>query len=340
MEAFKHAASAAAHGAQRLGLLRLLERASAARSGLLHVLTYHRVAEPEAEPHLYPGLISATPAQFARQMRDLARRHRVLSLDEVLDSVRRRRPFPPRAVLITFDDAYTDFLAHAWPILEGERLPATLFVPTAFASEPGRGFWWDRLHHALQRAKTLDPFAEDRGNRPFDRTRLFKRLRERVKALPHHDAMAWVDQLCAEAEVGSSPRCVLQWDDLRTLARAGASLCPHTRNHPLLDRISAEEVREEVSGARRDLEREIGSALPVLAYPSGAYDAAAVRVVEEEGYELAFTTERGVVDLGRDTPLRLPRIPVGRRLSGPALRVQLLAQFARFDRHLASGELR
>jgi len=77
--------------------------------------------------------------------------------------------------------------------------------------------------------------------------------------------------------------------------------------------------------------------LPVLAYPSGAHDAAVVRAVEEEGFELAFTTDRGVVDLARDAPLRLCRIPVVQRLSDAALRVQLLPQFARFNRLWASA---
>lgn len=315
-EAFKQAAHLAALGAQSLGLLHLLERTGADRRGLLHVLTYHRVAEPGAAPHLHPGLLSATPDQFARQMRDISRRHRVVSLDEVLESARSGRALPPRAVLITFDDAYADFLDHAWPVLQSEKLPAVLFVPTAFADEPTRAFWWDRLYQALR--ETRDVAA-------------FKALRERVKALPHAQAMELVDELCAEAPNDSAVRRVLGWQELRELARAGLTLCPHTRTHPLLDRITPEQVRREVAGSREDLQREVGSVLPVLAYPSGAHDDEAVRVLEEEGYELAFTTDRGVVDLRRDPPLRLRRIPVGQRLSDPALRVQLLPQFARLN---------
>ena len=82
-------------------------------------------------------------------MRHLQRRYRVVSLAGVLEAARRRTPLPARAVLVTFDDAYRDFLDAAWPILEKHRIPATMFVPTAYAAEPERSFWWDRLHRCF-----------------------------------------------------------------------------------------------------------------------------------------------------------------------------------------------
>jgi peptidoglycan/xylan/chitin deacetylase (PgdA/CDA1 family) len=59
---------------------------------------------------------------------------------------------------------------------------------------------------------------------------------------------------------------ILSWDMLRWLAREGVTLGAHTRSHPLLNRISLGEVRAEAAGSWRDLEREIGTALPILAH--------------------------------------------------------------------------
>ena len=41
-------------------------------------------------------------------------------------------------MLLTFDDAYRDFATNAWPTLKRYGLPATLFVPTAYAGERSR----------------------------------------------------------------------------------------------------------------------------------------------------------------------------------------------------------
>src|ERR671914_537157 len=73
--------------------------------------------------------------------------------DRILPAREGRADLPPRAVLLTFDDAYDDFAEVAWPLLRHHGLPATLFVPTAYPDVPGRAFWWDRLHQAVAGAR-------------------------------------------------------------------------------------------------------------------------------------------------------------------------------------------
>ena len=95
-------------------LVRLLEKLER-QPNLLRVLNYHRVDYPDTRPELDPDLISATPEDFARQMEHIAEQCRVLTIDQVLLSLRDKSPLPPRSVLVTFDDAYVDFTEHAWP---------------------------------------------------------------------------------------------------------------------------------------------------------------------------------------------------------------------------------
>src|SRR5262245_62081377 len=116
---------------------------------MLRVVTYHRVAEAEHTPLLDPSMISATPTDFRRQIEFVRQYYDVVSLQDVLDFLGHGRRLPKRPVLLTFDDAYRDFATVVWPILKQHRLPATLFVPTAYASDPDSAFWWDRLYRAL-----------------------------------------------------------------------------------------------------------------------------------------------------------------------------------------------
>ena len=62
--------------------------------------------EPAARDDLYPGLISATPGEFVRQMEYIASTCRAVDVAEVLRAVRGDGRLPPRAVLVTFDDVY------------------------------------------------------------------------------------------------------------------------------------------------------------------------------------------------------------------------------------------
>ena len=79
-------------------MLNVLERKIRKRRNQLAVLTYHRVAEPGATPNLDPGLISASPPQFAEQMEYLATRCHVVSLHEVLEVRRTGKTLRPRSV--------------------------------------------------------------------------------------------------------------------------------------------------------------------------------------------------------------------------------------------------
>jgi peptidoglycan/xylan/chitin deacetylase (PgdA/CDA1 family) len=302
---------------------------------LLRVLTYHRVEWGNATPPPYPRA-TIPPDAFAEQMQYVREHYHVVSVEELIHAVHARECLPRRSVLLTFDDGYQDFRSQAWPVLRALKLPVALFVPTAFPGEPGRLFWWDRLHHALMNTTQQGTLETPVGRLPLRTTRereyAFTRLRARVKQLPHAEALAWVGATCLELAVPPPPPAILNWDELRELANEGVTIGSHTRTHPLLTRVPIEEVRAEVAGSLRDLRRELGAVLPVLAYPGGAFDDGVLRILADEGYVLAFTTVRGVNDLNRAHPLKLRRIHVGRRTSLALLRAQLTARSVGLNR--------
>jgi hypothetical protein len=61
-------------------------------------------------------------------------------------------------------------------------------------------------------------------------------------------------------------------------------------------------------------------------------DSGVAAVLEEEGFELAFLTRRGLNDLSRPDWLGLRRINVGRSSGLTGIRLQLLPQWARIQR--------
>jgi peptidoglycan/xylan/chitin deacetylase (PgdA/CDA1 family) len=305
---------ALANGRVASAAVRVAERTAPWPPGVLTVLTYHRVADPGTRPDLAPNLISATPAAFADQMTVLAAYYRPVSLPEVVAALARAAALPPRAVLVTFDDAYADF-ADAWAVMRERGVPATLFVPTGAPAEPTRPFWWDRLWAAWE----ADP-DQARSEAPSLRA-----LRDRIKALDHDAAMLEVERIVAAS--GATPpgsSAVLDWDTLRGLAAEGVVLAPHSRTHPLLDRVPFERAVEEIAGSHADLEREIGTTPRVLAYPSGSHGGRAVEAARAAGMVAAFTTTRGGNTLRTADPFRLRRINVGRRVEHPLVRAQLV----------------
>ncbi|MDP8235841.1 MAG: hypothetical protein P9M08_05620 [Candidatus Erginobacter occultus] len=80
------------------------------------VLFYHLISSRDL-PHLRPLYRYKTPRAFAADLKYLRRRCRVLSHDEVMEAIEADRPFPPDAVLLTFDDGYRECFTEARPLL-------------------------------------------------------------------------------------------------------------------------------------------------------------------------------------------------------------------------------
>ncbi|MGE0160388.1 MAG: polysaccharide deacetylase family protein [Gemmatimonadales bacterium] len=295
---------------------------------MLRVLTYHRVAIPSETPSMDPMLISATPEVFREQMVHLARRYQPVGLGEVLDAFLHGAPLPPRAVHVTVDDAYRDFGEIAWPILRELGIPVTVFVPTSYPSEPSRGFWWDRLHQAARRRG--DRMAADRA------------LRESLRGMHHDETEEWVDRQCVEAglvsDAAPSRSAVLSWSELRDLAEQGVEFGAHTRGHVALTQVSEHRMREEIRGSLQELERQIGSRAPTLAYPYGLHNALVRRVAREEGCALAFTVEDGLNEPRSTDPMAIRRTNITLRTSPALFALRMLPWFADVDRWRHRGE--
>jgi peptidoglycan/xylan/chitin deacetylase (PgdA/CDA1 family) len=313
-----------------------LARRDRGRHDHLAVLTYHRVGT--ADDDGYPGIVSASSAAFAEQVAWLAADYHPISLADLLARRDGGPALPRRAVLLTFDDAYRCFASDAWPVLRARGVPAALFVPTAYPGVADRDFWWDRLYRAVLATPGTGtasaPITTSLGpvdtRSPDARRRSFAGLRDAVKALPHDEAMAAV-QATVERLGGVPARpLVLDWPTLRTLQAEGVAMGVHTRTHPLLDRLPAARLDDEIDGARQDLERELGRVEPAIAYPNGNHSPAVLAAVERAGLRLGFTTERGTNDLARPAWLTIRRINVGGGASRAILQAQLQGWFDRW----------
>jgi peptidoglycan/xylan/chitin deacetylase (PgdA/CDA1 family) len=90
---------------------------------------YHRVEEIPSDA-MYPTNF-VRPAQFKDQLaalRDWG--YTSVTVPDWLAYVDRRKPLPPRPVILTFDDGYRSITDHAWPLLRAQGFHALSFLVT------------------------------------------------------------------------------------------------------------------------------------------------------------------------------------------------------------------
>jgi len=107
---------------------------------IVPILCYHNLA-PTAK-----GRLVLAAKAFEEQMRYLkAEGYRVLPLREFVEWNHLKRQLPRRTVVLTFDDGYSAFMEHAYPVLKELGYTATLFVYTDYVGAGRNALSWADL---------------------------------------------------------------------------------------------------------------------------------------------------------------------------------------------------
>ena len=107
------------------------------------VFIYHRFGESR-----YPST-NIEVEVFARQLDYLSEHHyKVLPLSEIARRVRAGETLPAKTVGLSVDDAFSSFLAQAFPLLKQHGFPVTLFVNTDSVGASGY-LDWDELRQLV-----------------------------------------------------------------------------------------------------------------------------------------------------------------------------------------------
>ncbi len=271
--------------------------------------------------HRFP----AETGELKRQCELMRRYYNPVSLAAISEHLRDGAPLPKNAVAITVDDGYRDFLLHAFPVFQAFDLFPTVFVVTDFLD--GKLWqWWDTIRYALSHTTQTLLSVELANGTAFkasiatteEREAARRSLVERLKLVANSERLR-VCQMLPETlgvklpEMPPEQFAPLQWSEVRELAAHGVEFGAHTKTHPILSRLSSQgELSEEIEGSKRRLDEELGAATIHFCYPNGRrvdIDETTLKVVKENGFHTAVTTERGM-NFGRPDPFLLKRLAV------------------------------
>lgn len=102
----------------------------------------------------------------------------------------------------------------------------------------------------------------------------------------------------------------LNWDELKAMKAAGMDIGIHGYTHRDLGSMSAAQQAEEITRAKRIVDRGLGQDSRFYCYPNGSYNDTTQRLMKENGFILAVTIDPGWAKLG-DNPLTLKRVWMG-----------------------------
>ncbi|RAS03159.1 poly-beta-1,6-N-acetyl-D-glucosamine N-deacetylase PgaB [Cupriavidus alkaliphilus] len=233
------------------------------------VLAYHDVEDKDPDQ----AYLSVRTDHLVGQLAWLRENgYRAVSVDQVLAARRGGPPLPERAVLLTFDDGYRSFYTRVLPILKAYRWPAVL-APV--------GGWLD----------TPPGQPVDFGGTPTARERLlnWQQVREiaasgLVEIGAHTDALHY--GVRANPQGNTEPAAAVRAFDAGTGRYES-------------DGAQQERLRADVARITAKVRAVTGKPVRVWIWPYGAEGGAALRIVAENGYQMALTLEDGLAAVDR-----------------------------------------
>jgi peptidoglycan/xylan/chitin deacetylase (PgdA/CDA1 family) len=291
----------------------------------LRILAYHRVLDIPSDGFPFDlELVSACTAAFRQQMAHLRKCWSPISLSAALDCVDAGRELPARAVVVSFDDGFSDNYTHAYPILREFDIPAVIFVSTYFV-DTQRTLWFDQLAHAVlttaQRALDL-PWQDALPVPPDDAGRrdLLAGLLRRLKTMENEQRLALLQSVAVQLRCPPPARphalsAPLSWEQIAEMASQGIEIGSHTLTHPILTTLDAPGIRRELADSRARIETQLRRPVTLLAYPvggRGAFNENIAAMAHDIGYRAACCYISGTNPIARLERFALRRIAVER----------------------------
>jgi len=97
---------------------------------------YHKISNDLSDGLTLPV------GELEKQLKHISKRgYATISFLDLKESMETGKALVEKPIILTFDDAYENFLTHAFPLLSRYSMKATLFVPVAFM---GKTNIWDK----------------------------------------------------------------------------------------------------------------------------------------------------------------------------------------------------
>ena len=279
------------------------------------ILVYHRIGTFNDDWAVQPTELK----DFEIQMKYLKETYNIISLEEMANLINTKKSIPKKAVVITFDDGYKDNYTNAFPILKKYRIPSTIFLTTGHI-DTNIPFWWDILGYVLYNSKQKKLNAGDLGDISIypknNLTKSFYDFIEKLKKMPENKKHIIIDKIIENSDVEIPENfgrdLITSWDEVKEMNENGIEFGAHTVNHPILTRISLQQVKNEIMQSKKDIEKRINKPITTFCYPNGLpqdFNEDIKNLIKDNGFICAstiipkpITTKTDLFELGRIPP--------------------------------------
>lgn len=83
----------------------------------------------------------------------------------------------------------------------------------------------------------------------------------------------------------------MNWTELRELVKNGMSVQSHTVSHRPLATLNDDEIHNELSESKREIEQRLNTSVSAISFPHGSYNRNIVNIAKHVGYKFMCTSD-------------------------------------------------
>ena len=289
----------------------------------------------------YPAIKGLEIEDFKKQLDFFKENFNVVTMEEVIEAVKEEKRLPEKALLLTFDDGYTDNYTVALPLLLERGLQGSFFVP-AKPLDKGGLLEVNKIHFTLAKGdeknivrdildysliikeklreklniadrdilkELYKRYAVSNGRDTLDTSFIKKMLQE---VLPAENRTEIIDILFDKyvdvSEEVLANELYVNKTQLKVMKKLGMFIGLHGYEHNHLALLSEEEQKKDLEAALCVMREFIDEDAWVMNYPYGSYNEDTLRLAKSLRAVLGLTTRRGIADIKPDSALELARL--------------------------------
>ena len=301
--------------------------------GKLYISMYHYTRD--LVHSRYPQIKGLDVALFKKQIEFMKSNFSIVTMEQVVASIKGEDNLPENALLLTFDDGYIDNYMYAFPILEDAGVQGSFFI-SGKTFDTHQLLDVNKIHYILASADINSLLADVferlnyyRGNEfdyasndelfnqyaianRFDckETIFVKRILQTVlpERLRNTISSDLFEKYVGISEETLAYELYMSEEQIKTMKRHGMYIGLHGYDHYWLGNLNREQMETDISKALEVMEPFINKNEWVMNYPYGSYNSDVIEYIKKKGAVLGVTTEVRVADFFMDSVYELPRL--------------------------------
>lgn len=299
------------------------------------VVMYHYVRD--LKNTRYPAIKGLDLQLFKEQLMYLKKHYYFVTADQLVDAFQNGTELPPKSIVLTFDDAYSDHFINVFPLLDEYKIQGFFFTPVK-AITKHEVLIVNKIHFVLAVCDSninllvekirliLEKYSGREGVQSFDY--YFKKLavadRYDTKEVIFIKRLLQVElkepvrseiinklfeEFVTKDEGAFSRELYMSEDQLSCMSRNGMIIGSHGYDHFWLSSLNKQEQEFEISQSV-DFLKKIGVSEDTLSigYPYGDHNKETLEIAQKYNFKLGFTTEVNVATIDQYNSLEIPRL--------------------------------